>query len=100
MRGQSGCADFLSPYRKAAERVRTEGRGDRDIRRVAAARDQHPADSRGVVARVENVRLTAEIDDEPGREIHRRIRYRHAAIAETPRAIPRQDVHAAAEGDR
>src|SRR5207248_8175914 len=57
-----------------SERVRTEGRGDRDIRRVAAPREQHPADARDVVARVENVPLTAEIDFEPGREIHRRDR--------------------------
>src|SRR5207302_2933434 len=94
------CGDFFRPYRKAAERVRTEGRGDRDIRRVAAARDQRPADARDVVARVENVPLTTEIDFEPGREIHRRIRYRHADIAEIAGAIPCRDVHAAAESDR
>jgi delta-aminolevulinic acid dehydratase/porphobilinogen synthase len=47
--------DFFGPYRKAAERART--RADRDVRRIATAGDQHAANVRDVVTRVEGVPL-------------------------------------------
>jgi hypothetical protein len=58
--------DFFGQYRKAVERIRTESRADRDISGVATAGDQHPADARGVVARVKGVPLATEIGFEPG----------------------------------
>src|SRR5712671_3866521 len=92
--------DLAGEYRKAAERVRTKGGADRDIRRVATARDQHPPDARHVVACVKRVPLAAQIGFEPSREIHRSIGYRHSNIAEIAGAIASRDVHAATERDR
>src|SRR5271166_6530523 len=64
------CSDFLCHHRKAAEGVGTKGRGNRDVRRIAAAGDQDPPDARNVVTRVKGVPLAAEIGFEPGGEIH------------------------------
>src|SRR5271166_4218244 len=91
--------DFLGPYREALERVRTKGRSDRDVGRIATAGEQHPADARNVVARIKGIPLAAEIGFEPGCEIHRRVHGRHADIAQITGAISRRNVHAATEGD-
>src|SRR6266403_3348455 len=93
-------SDFLSPYREAVERVRTKGRADCDVRRIATASDQYSADAWDVVARVKRVPLAADIGFEPGCEIHRCVRDRHADIAQITGAVSRRDVHAATEGDR
>src|ERR1700683_459652 len=49
------------------------------------------------MARIERVPAIAEINLEPGGEIHRRLVRRHADVAEIAGAIARRDVHAAAE---
>src|SRR6516164_3370537 len=92
--------DFLGHHLEPAEYIGPEGRADRDIGGVAAARHQHPTDARVVVAGVDRMPCPAEINLEPGREIHRRRVGRDADIAEIASAIARRDVHAAAEGDR
>ena len=48
-----------------------EGGGHGDVRRVAAAADDHPAGASGVVARVEGPPSVAEPDFHPRGEIHR-----------------------------
>ncbi len=52
------------------------------------------------MAGVHRVPVAAEIDLEPGAEIHRRRVRRHADIAEIAGAVARRDVHAAAKRDR
>lgn len=59
-------SDFLGQCREAAERIRTKGRADRDIRRITTSGDQHAADARDVVARIKGVPLATEIGFEPG----------------------------------
>ena len=66
---------------------------------IAAPRDQHPADARRVVTRVEGMPLPAEKHLEPGSEIHRIVHRRHTDVAEVPGAVARGDVHAATEGN-
>src|SRR6185295_4654728 len=44
--------------------------------------------------------LPADVGLEPGREIHRAVRWRDADVAEVPGAVPRRNIQAAAEGDR
>jgi len=99
-RGSFHRCDFFGHYRKAVERIWSKTRADRDIRRVATAGDQHPADARDVVPSVKGVPLAADIGFEPGCEIHRRVRGRHADIAQLAGAVSRRKVHAATEGDR
>src|SRR4051812_40540237 len=67
---------------EAGETRGAESGGERGIGRVAAAGHEDPADARAIVARIERVPVIAEIDFEPGREIHRRIDRRDADIAE------------------
>src|SRR5215831_14745904 len=96
---QSFCGDyFLSQYTEGAEGIRTEGRADRDIRGVATASDQYPADTWNVVARIKGVPFAADIGFEPGCEIHWRVGDRHADIAQITGAVACRDIHAAAEG--
>jgi hypothetical protein len=92
-------SDFLGPYRKAGERVRAKGRADRDVRGIAAAGDQHPADARSIIASIKGVPLATDMGFEPGGEIHRRVRDRYADIAQIAGAVSRRDVHAATESD-
>jgi hypothetical protein len=58
---------------EAADRVRSEGCGDGDIRGIATAGHQNTADARDIVARIKDIPLAAEIGFEPGCKIHRRI---------------------------
>jgi hypothetical protein len=60
--------------------MRTERIDQRDVSRVAATRDNDPADPPRVVARIEGMPLTIEEDLDPGAEIHR-IDDRHADVA-------------------
>src|SRR6202034_895164 len=84
---------------KTGERVEPERGRDRDVGRVAAARHQNAADARNVMARIERVPAIAEINLEPGGEIHRRLVRRDADVGEISGAIARRTVHAAAERD-
>src|SRR4026209_2894861 len=92
--------DLVGPVRETRERVGTEGVADRDIRRIASTRDQRAADPRDVVPWIERVPAASDIGFEPGGEIHRTIRRRHADIAEIAGAVAGRNVHAAAERDR
>src|SRR4051794_35484501 len=90
---------LVGPYSEARQCVGTERVAERDVGGVAATRDQHPADARRVVARVEGMPLPAEEHLEPGSEIHRIVHRRHTDVTEVSRAVARRDVHAATEGN-
>ena len=91
---------LLGVHDEALEHVRTEGGAERHVGGVPAARHHDPADARRVVACIEGVPAAAEIDLEPGAEIHRLGFGRNADVAEISGAIARRDVHAAAQRDR
>jgi len=102
------CFDFSSgsvvpsaprPDPEVREARIAEGRAERDIHRVPAARYQHPADVRLVVARVDGAPGVAHVGFRPRREVHRRRRRRHADIAQVPGHVARGDVQGAQEGD-
>src|SRR5580704_664256 len=97
-RGSGG--HFVGPDPKGLQRVGSEGRGDRHVGRVAAARDEDAPDARRVVARIERVPGRPEVSLEPSREVHRRRVLRHADVAQIAGAIARRNVQAATEGDR
>ena len=80
--------------------IRSEGRVERDVGSVTAARNQHPADARDVVARIERVPLLAELHLEPPSEIHGGVDRRDADVTQVAGAVARGDVQAAAQGQR
>jgi hypothetical protein len=67
----SAGAHLVGPYPEARQRIWTERGADCDVAGITAARDQHPADSRRVVAGVERVPPAFEEGLEPGGEVHR-----------------------------
>src|ERR1700730_3738690 len=77
--------------------TRSEGRPHRDIGRIATSGNQDSPDPRRVVPGVKYVPAVAEIDFEPGAEIHRGVAGRDAHITEIAGAIACRDVHAAAK---
>src|SRR3984893_2124594 len=98
--GLDGASRYLiGPHPEALQFAGTEGVAEGDVGRVAATRDQPPADARRVVARVEGMPLPAKEYLEPGGEIHRIVHRRHTDVAEVPGAVARGDVHAATEGN-
>ena len=92
--------DLVRPHGETGERVGTERVADRHVRRIASAGDEHAADPRSVVPRIERVPVPSDIGLEPGGEIHRAKRRRNADVAEIAGAVAGRNVHAAAEGDR
>jgi len=82
------------------QRIRTERRRDRDIGRIATARDQHAAYPRNVVARIECVPAPVQVRLEPRSEVHRAVRRRDPNVAKIAGAVSRRNVHAAAKRDR
>src|SRR5882724_3121776 len=94
------CGDLVGPYLETRQRVRTEGLGDRNVRGIAALRDQDAADPWHVVARIEHAPVPADIGFEPAGEIARGPGFWRADVAEIAGAIARRNVHAAAERDR
>src|SRR5581483_6483243 len=90
---------FIGPHPERLERIGAEGRADGDVGGIAAACDQDAPDARLVVARIEGVPGAAEIGFEPAGEVHGRIGRRHADVAQVAGAVPRRNVHAAAQGN-
>ena len=71
-----------------------------DESRIPDARDENSADPGHDVSRIEDVPLPAQVGLEPGGEIPRRIRRRHADVAQVAGAVARGNVLGAAKGDR
>ena len=79
---------------------RTEGSDDGDVDCIAPARDEDTVDARRVVPGVECVTAAAKINLEPRAEVHGRVLWRNADVAEIAGAIAGRNVNAAAERDR
>src|SRR6187402_3081198 len=86
---------FVGRYLEARQAGLAEGRGKRAIGGVAPAGHQNAADARRVVARVEREPTAAQVDLEPGAEVHGRRRVRHADVTQVARGVARGNVHAA-----
>lgn len=78
--------------------MRAEGVDERYVGRVAAARNNDPADPRDVVARIEGVPFAIEEDLHPCAEIHR-IDDGDANVAEVTVDVASGDVEASAKRD-
>src|SRR5450631_5779 len=61
--------NLVRPNPETRQCVGAERTADRDVRRVAAARYEYPADARKIIARVEGVPMAVEEGLEPGSEI-------------------------------
>jgi MFS family permease len=96
----AGRRRLVGVHGEALEQVRAESGAERHVGGVAPARHHDAADAGNVVAGIERVPAAAEIDLEPGAEIHRLGLGRNADVAEIAGAIARRDVHAAAQRDR
>ena len=90
----------MGDHLKTRERARAERGHDRNVGGIAPACHQDAADARFVVARIECVPVLAEINFEPGAEIHCGFVERYADIAEIAGTVSRRNVHAAAQRDR
>jgi len=91
---------LVGVHDETLERVGTERGTDCYVGGIAATGHQNATDAWRVVPRVERVPPIAEIDLEPGAEIHRIGIRQNADIAKITGAVARGDVHAAAERDR
>jgi hypothetical protein len=60
---------LVGPDLEAYQGVRPECMGDRNIGGIASLRDQHAADTRDVVTRIEHVPAPADIGFEPAGEV-------------------------------
>src|ERR1700736_2042698 len=92
-------AYLVCPDLEAQQRVRAERIADCDVSRIAASRNEHPADPRHIVPRIKDVPAAAEIRLDPSGEIHWPIRRQDADLAEITSAVARRNVHAAAKCD-
>jgi hypothetical protein len=77
-----------------------ESRADRHVGSVATAADDDPTNPTSIVARVEYVPCTAQVDFHASGEIHWRVDRGNPNIAQVAGAIPCGYVQAAAKGNR
>ena len=84
---------------EAEEAGAAEAGGDGAVGGVAADGHEDAADAGDVVAGVEGPPAIAEVDFEPGAEIHGAGGERDADVAEVAGGVARGDIEAAAEGD-
>src|SRR3974377_1585925 len=100
--GRLGCANaayLVRPDLEAQQRVRAERIADCDVSRIAASRNEHPADPRHIVLQNKEPPASAEIRLDPSGEIHWPIRRQDADLAEITGAVACRNVHAAAKCD-
>ena len=91
--------DFVADYFETEEAGAAEGGGEGAIGGVAAYGHEDAADAGDVVAGVESPPAVAEIDFEPGAEIHGTGGDDDADVAEISGGVARRDIEGAAEGD-
>jgi len=72
---------------------------DRDIGRIASARNVDAADVRDILACIKRLPVIPKVNLEPSTEVARREIDWHTGIPEIPGAVPRRDIHAAARRD-
>src|SRR5687768_16174478 len=85
------CSHLLSAYRELFQGRLAETGGKRDVRCISTAGDQHAANTRRVVPRVERVPAIAKVGLKPRSKVHGRVRRRNADVAEIPGAVSRGD---------
>ena len=90
-------ADFFGQDREALQRVRSEGRGDGDIGRIATSGNEDSSDARNVVSRIKRIPAATEVHFHPGGKIHGAIGGRNADVAKITSAVARWNIHTAAE---
>ncbi len=90
-------ADGFGHDREALQRVRSEGRGDGDIGRIATAGHEDSSDAWHVVPRIKRIPAAPEVHFHPGGKIHGAIGGRHADVAKIPGAVAGWNIHTAAE---
>jgi hypothetical protein len=73
--------------------------GQRDVRRVAALRNEGTTDPGGVVAWIKGVPTVAQVNFNPRGKIHRRVGRGETDVSDVTGAIARRDIQATAEGD-
>ena len=86
-------------HRKPHQLMLPEGAQEGHIGGIAAAGNQHPAGARDVVPCIEDMPAVFEKHLKPGGEIHGRLAYGDAGVAEVAGAVAGGDIEAAAEGD-
>ena len=91
--------DFIGPDFKALQSILAEGGGDGDIGRVAASRDEHSSNPGHIVPWIERVPGATEIDFNPRCKIHHAVRRQRPHVAQVSGAVPRRNIHAAAESN-
>src|SRR5271156_5448903 len=85
----SGCSrNFDCLYHETLQKVRSKGRGERDVGRVPPARHDEVADPADVMTDVKDVPLSSEVDFHPRAEIHRIWIRWHPDIAEISGRVP------------
>src|SRR5712691_11908832 len=92
-------ADFFGHDREALQSVRSEGRGDGDIGRIATSGNEDASDARHVVPRIKSIPAATEVNFHPGGKIHGAIGGRNADVAKIPGAVACWNIHTAAESN-
>jgi len=62
--------DFFGHDRAALQSVRSAGRGNGDIGRIAISSNEYSSDARHVVPKIKNIPATTEVHFHPGGKIH------------------------------
>src|SRR2546423_14596615 len=92
-------ADFFGHDCEALQSVRSEGRCDGDIGRIATAGNEYSSDARHVVPRIKSIPAATEVHFHPGGKIHGTIGGRHADVAKITGAVACWNIHTAAESN-
>src|ERR1700758_5135579 len=82
------------------QRMLSENHRDRNIACVASSSDQNTADAPGVMSGIESMPVRAQVNFEPGAEIHWIGVGRNTDITEIACCVARRDIHAAAQSNR
>src|ERR1700676_253478 len=99
--GNNGTAlrNFVCPNLETLQLIRPECGRDCDISCVAASRDQYSPDPGHVVPGIEDIPFATEIDFHPRGKIRDAVGRQGSRVAQVTRAIPRRNIHTAAECD-
>src|SRR5439155_24356973 len=92
-------ADLFGHYCEALQSVRSEGRGDCDIGRIAPSGNEYSSDARNVVPRIKSIPAATEVHFHPGGKIHGAIGGRNADVGKITSAVACGNIHTAAESN-
>ena len=94
---QPAAGRFFGPDQKFRQSVGSETVRQRHVGSVAAIGDKDAADTRRIVAWIEDMPVPTEINFDPGGKIHCLIRRWQADVSDVAGAIARRNIEAAAE---